>query len=324
MSISAGETEALICAFRLRAVTPLGMEALGAEPTEDDPVWLHFNLFDNRARRYLEHASIDEDGRALLLGAEGRIKAIGFEGGFAALFGDLHHDFDGDPDSFGTLRVYVDARRIITCRKQRVRSLDRVRRELQRGSSGKTPMLLFDQVLEQIAAGFADAAEELGDTVETAEDRVLAGRADDESRELGRVRRVIARLRRYTSADRIALSQLAHRVGSLCDEEQRARLHDVIERFDATGQDLELVSERARLLQEEIASRLGEATNKNLYLLSIVTTALLPITLVTGVFGMNVGGLPFVASEHGFWWVMFGMLLVVLGTLFLLRRRRVF
>ena len=48
--------------------------------------------------------------------------------------------------------------------------------------------------------------------------------------------------------------------------------------------------ERSRLLQEELRSRLGEATNRNLYLLSVVTTALLPITLITGVFGMNVGG----------------------------------
>jgi zinc transporter len=80
---------------------------------------------------------------------------------------------------------------------------------------------------------------------------------------------------------------------------------------------------RARLLQEEIAGRLGEATNRNLFVLSIVTTTLLPITLITGIFGMNVGGLPFVASGSGFWWVLAIMGLAVAVTLIVLRRRRV-
>jgi zinc transporter len=57
-----------------------------------------------------------------------------------------------------------------------------------------------------------------------------------------------------------------------------------------------------------IAGRLGEATNKNPYLLSIVTTTLLPITLITGIFGMNVGGLPWFDDPRGFahWMVIIG------------------
>ncbi len=82
------------------------------------------------------------------------------------------------------------------------------------------------------------------------------------------------------------------------------------------------MQERARLLQEEIAGLLTEATNRNLFLLSMVTTTLLPITLITGVFGMNVGGLPWVGTHSGFWWVMLVMVLALVLTLVLLRRRR--
>ena len=49
--------------------------------------------------------------------------------------------------------------------------------------------------------------------------------------------------------------------------------------MDAIAQDIELCQERTRLLQEEIAGRLGEATNRNLFFLSIVTATLLPVTL---------------------------------------------
>lgn len=65
-----------------------------------------------------------------------------------------------------------------------------------------------------------------------------------------------------------------------------------------------------------------KATNRNLEVLSIVTTALLPITLVTGVFGMNVGGLPGVNDPHGFRWVMALIVSAIVAVLVWLVRRR--
>jgi zinc transporter len=324
MSVSATETEALICAFRLKPWQALGTEALALEPTTEAPLWLHLNLLDNRARRYVEHCpTLHEDGRALLLANDARIQAQVFDGGFAAILGDLHYDFDTDPESFGLLWIYVDARSIVTCRRHRVRSVDKSRRVFEQSGADFTPFDLFVRLALEIATGFADVASELGDVLETAEDRVLAGRWRDQASELGRIRRVLARLRRHKNADRATLASLVQRVSSVFDEAVRAELREVVERLDATAQDMDLLTERARLLQEEIASRLGEATNRNLYLLSIVTTALLPVTLITGIFGMNVGGLPLTESPSGFFWVMLGMTAIVVGTMVLLRRSRV-
>lgn len=97
-----------------------------------------------------------------------------------------------------------------------------------------------------------------------------------------------------------------------------------LECLEGVGQDLELVQERARLLQEEIAARLGEATNRNLYLLSIVTAALMPVTLITWVFGMNVADLPFLQTPGGFWWVIVLMSGKITATLLWLRGRGLF
>ena len=90
------------------------------------------------------------------------------------------------------------------------------------------------------------------------------------------------------------------------------------------GQDLDLLYERGRSLQEEIASRLGEATNRNLYVLSIVTTIFLPMTLITGLFGINVGGMPWLENHLGFWWVVFGMFATAIVTFLILHWRRLF
>ena len=77
-------------------------------------------------------------------------------------------------------------------------------------------------------------------------------------------------------------------------ETDTADLHRAIERLDRIALDLESVQERARLLQEEITGRTAEATNHNLYIVSLLTAIFLPITLITGIFGMNVGGVPWV------------------------------
>ena len=48
----------------------------------------------------------------------------------------------------------------------------------------------------------------------------------------------------------------------------------------------------------------SEQTNRSLHVLAIVTTVFLPATLVTGVFGMNVAGLPLTQNADGFGWAM--------------------
>ena len=204
-----------------------------------------------------------------------------------------------------------------------MRSVDRVRREVESTRDDRSPLDVFSLLLDEIVEGFVALAADLGERVENLQDRILAGHASEQSGTLAQIRHVVARFRRHVLANRTMLSPLLRRIAATADDAQREQFHGVLERLEATGQDMDLIVERSRLLQEEITSRLGEATNRNLYLLSIVTTALLPITLITGVFGMNVGGLPFLESKHGFFWVMVLMSVTLLATMLFLRKNRV-
>jgi len=324
MSVSGADTDALICAYRLSPNSAIGLEVLDLLPSIEGPVWLHFNVLDNRARRYFEKLpDLDDEGRDMLLGSETRIQARVLDDGFIAILGDLHHDFNLDPEAFGTIRVYVTRRLIVTCRRQRVRSVDRVRREVESTRADRSPLDVFSLLLDEIVEGFVALAADLGERVENLQDRILAGHASEQSGDLAQIRHVAARFRRHVLANRTMLQPLLRRIAASADDEQREQLHGVLERLEATAQDMDLIMERSRLLQEEITSRLGEATNRNLYLLSIVTAALLPITLITGVFGMNVGGLPFLESKHGFFWVMVIMTVTLVATMMFLRKKRV-
>ena len=61
------------------------------------------------------------------------------------------------------------------------------------------------------------------------------------------------------------------------------------------------LQERIKLLQEEIAAQINEQTNRSLFVLTTVSVLALPINIIAGFLGMNVGGIPLTDSPHGFW-----------------------
>jgi zinc transporter len=295
---------------------------LPGTPAPSDPLWVHVNLTDSRARVWVaqQHAALPEEARDLLLGNDARVHVQILPGAILAVLGDLYHDFQLDPERLGTLRLYVDESWLVSGRTHPLKAVDMLRRELARSHEAATPIVVFQLLIERLAEAVSKVAVELGHQIDEAEDRVLEGNFAGQSKPLGNLRRLVAKLRRLVTANRAALGSVPATLPGLYDAEGGLELRSAIERLDAVGQDLELVQERARLLQEEIASHMNEATNRNLFVLSIATTTLLPITLITGIFGMNVRGLPFADHPHGFSLVMLGIGATVVLALWLLRR----
>jgi zinc transporter len=317
----------LICGFRLRDTEPA--EALNTSAAEwlscGGPVWLHFNLADTRAQRWIaECPCLTAAARERLLSDDRHVGLHPTGSGLAGALSDVHFEFETDPEQVGVLRVYVDEERIITGRLHPLKIVDQLRRELLAGETVPTPMLILIRHVEELAELLDDVSIAQGDVVDDIEDRLLKHRGTQDGSELGRVRRLIARLRRQVGAQRNALSHLANHPPRWCKEQDIERLRRVAERIDGVAQDLEATQERSRLVQEEISNTLNEATSRNLYVLSIITAIFLPITLVTGIFGMNVGGLPWLEHPGGFIWVIVVMALTALATLGFLHWRKFF
>lgn len=318
----------LICGFLLAtdvAAQPIAVADLDAMLVQPPaPTWLHFNLADTRAvNRIAAHSELPVAARQLFAEVDNHIRCERVDDGLLLVIGDLHHEFDGDPERFGVLRLYIDGQRIITGRHHPLKSLDQLRRQLLDGLVVPTPLALLLQLLDDLAETMTAVVAQLNVLVDDAEDEILAGHMHEQRQELGRVRRLLARLRRHVNAGRMALTGAVGALPAWCDERGAAELRSAVQRLEAVVQDIELVQERARLLQEEIAGRMGEATNRNLFVLSIVTVVLLPINLITGIFGMNVGGLPFAEDGAGFIEVMVVMIVAVMVSLWLLRSRQV-
>jgi zinc transporter len=100
------DTRGLICGFRLCADGT--SEALSWDFASDPnrrfegAVWLHFSLADVRAKKWINACErIPARAREILLGTDLHIGLEAIERGFVGVLGDLHYEFDGDPDRLG-------------------------------------------------------------------------------------------------------------------------------------------------------------------------------------------------------------------------------
>ena len=133
---------------------------------------------------------------------------------------------------------------------------------------------------------------------------MLASRIQSSREELGRIRRVLVRLQRLLAPEPAALYRLLSRPHSWILEADVQDLRAAAEEFSAAVADAGALVERVKLVQEELAAIIGEQNNRSLYILTVVTVLALPFNVIGGLFGMNVGGIPFAESEAGFWSVV--------------------
>jgi len=154
--------------------------------------------------------------------------------------------------------------------------------------------------------------EHLGEDLDSVEDKLLDGRRDDETRaELGRLRRSLIGFRKLLWPQRDVLNTLEIEDLSFFTQRDRSRLREAASRSARLGDELQVLSERAVLVHEQIMDSRAEEMNRAMLILAAVTVVFLPLTVISGILGMNLAGIPFADNPHAFWIV--ATLLVVIG-----------
>ena len=205
---------------------------------------------------------------------------------------DFTYEDESDPSEVATLWCYARRHLLITARLHALKSSDELRQRMRTGIAATSGIDLAMQLLDIRTARIKQLASEMTHQLDDIEDEILAGNIRQQRELLGRARRLCARLRREYAPERADLGRVLHRSAHPLAETDRSVLESSVENLAFAIEEIAEIYERAKLLQEELASRLAENTGRNLYVLSLLTAVLLPMTLVTGVFGMNVAHLP--------------------------------
>ncbi|MFC0192929.1 CorA family divalent cation transporter [Aureimonas pseudogalii] len=261
--------------------------------------WLHLNLANQGSRRWIEaQAAIPEGVRELLLSSDRHQQALIEEGTLACVLHDYEVDFGTDETSrIGPLSIVVGAGFVITARHHPLRSAETIRRRIGSGARPADEAEALDLVVSAVREVAERRALALTAAVHTAEDSLLSNDWEREQQGLTASRREVVQLNRQVSGLRSVLGRLEK------DPDLGEMLLAVVEKLSQRAislqGDVSAVQADLRLLREEIDLEMTRRTNRNLYVLSILSALLLPATLVTGFFGMNTGGMPWNASPHG-------------------------
>lgn len=300
----------LVCGYlfgRDARPQPIGAAAAAAWLAEraaypEEFVWLHFNLANTVSERWLrEHVALeDEFYDCLHAGSRStRIEQAGNT--LVAVVNDVLRDFSFEPSDIASLVLSVERQVVISARRSPLQSVERLRQAVLRGEPmGAAPVLLTHLLRDQADVLIRIVRDATG-RVDGIEDNLLSGQLKYKRADLGALRRVLVRLQRLLAPEPAALFRLLQRPPGWVRETDRQELREASEEFAVALNDIASLQERIKLLQEEIAALVNEANNRSLYVLTIVTVLALPINIIAGLLGMNVGGVPLAGDAGGFW-----------------------
>jgi zinc transporter len=300
-----------------------GARAVDASDVTTTTPWVHLDYSGRGAERYLVELGVGEYGAEALTRSDTRPRLLRLEGGLILMLRAINLNPGADPEDMVSLRFWIEPGRVISVRQRKLFSVQDVKEELDRGSGPNTPIGIVSAVVERIADRIADFVEKLEETIDAFELTTEGQSSISLRSEVAHSRRQIAHVRRYLAPQRDALETL----GRESPDWLKPEVHSIREQSDRMireVEDLDLARERSLVLQEEILNQIAQQQNSRMYVLSIVAVVFLPITFVTGLFGMNVAGLPGTESSAAFWIVAAVMAGASIGILAWLRIKQWF
>jgi len=268
-------------------------------------LWLHFNLANVAAEKWLhEHGRLPEAFYETLHEGSRSTRIEHANDGLIAVVNDVLHDFAFEASDIATLWLCVGKNVMISARRKPLQSVDRLRNAVNRGELFHSPAELLIHLLRDQADVLIGIVRNAIKRVDDIEDHLLADRLNPKRAKLGELRRVLVRLQRLLAPEPAALFRLLQKPPAWVAESDVQELRQSTEEFAMVLSDMASLQERIKLLQEEIAASVNEQNNRSLFVLTIVTVLALPINIIAGLLGMNVGGVPLAQHPAGFWIVV--------------------
>jgi zinc transporter len=271
------------------------------EAAKREFVWLHFSLSNQASQRYMHRQlALPEAFFESLHGEIGSTTLALDADMLLAVIHDVLFDSAFDALEVGTTSLSIGPRLLVSARLRPLRSVEQLRAAVRAGQDFRSTIELLAHLLQDQADVLGDILRKSTARIDRIEDQLLANRNTTERSELGSMRRRLVRLQRLMAPEPTALFRLLNRPPAWVSHDDLQDLRQAAEEFSTTIGDCVALVERIRLIQEELSALVNEQTGRTLFMLTVFTVLALPINLIAGLFGMNVGGIPLADDRHGF------------------------
>ena len=284
---------------------PVGWEeARSWQPaSEGEVIWMHLCRNCEGVTDYLESLAIPEPTVELLVSDRSRPRAFREGDNLVVTLRGINFNPGAEPEDMVSLQMWCDGRRLITLRRQPLQTPREVLAMIDAREVGPNDCgALITELTEAMIARMSHAIIDMNDHIDMLEDRDIDD--DDTEDVLGRIsviRRNCLALKRHMGPQHEALETIARQAPTWFEDHDRREISESIDRLRRYLDDLDISKESAVVLQDEIRARSLARSERATYMLTIVAGIFLPLGFLTGLLGVNVGGMPGVNNADAFW-----------------------
>jgi zinc transporter len=287
-----------------------------------DLVWLHLDGRVEEAQAWIAgETGIPQIVKGALIAAETRPRSDVIGQGALVNLRGLGKTPDDDPDALVSIRFWVETGRVITIGLHSSLAVESVRDRFL-GGHIQDPGDLLAAFATAITDELDPDVAKLGDDLDEIETQLTGKGLHAMRRRVSAIRSDAIGYRRFVAPQRLALERLAAFPIQCLDEDDRLHLREASDRFARMAEELEAVRERAAIVHEELTDLRSEQIDGRGLILSIAALVFLPLTFITGVFGMNFKVMPLIENPYGFWGtILFCLLITLWGIIWFVRHQ---
>ncbi len=289
----------------------------GSHPIEFDtkidchaPCWLHLDYAHTQSEQWIRSTPLLPDTvRDAMAGESQRPRVTRLGDAAIITLRSINFDQKNRPDQLVTIRVYMTDKLIISTRHRKVYAIDEVLTDLKSNTGPLNAGDWLVQICDALTDHASEFIEELHDRIIDMEDNLLE-QTIPERGEMALLRKQLIVIRRYMAPQRDVFSRIASERYPWMGDDERRRMQDIADRLGRGLDDLDASIARTAILADEITSLMADSLNRRTYTMSLLAMLFLPMTFLTGLFGVNLGGIPGNSSPLGF--TIFCVLLLLL------------
>ena len=278
-------------------------EAKDWQPQGDaDVLWLHLCRNQPGIEEWLmDTLEIPEPTAELLTSDSTRPRAFREGDNLVATLRGINFNPGAEPEDMVSMQVWSDGRRVLTLRRHRLQTPRDILAMLDRGQgpgdAGRLITDLTEAMINRMSASIID----MNDHIDLLEDADPESDIETMLEKIATIRRNALGLKRHMAPQHEALETISRDAPAWFEDDDKREMGESIDRLRRYLDDLDISKESAVVLQDDIRARAVARSERTNYLLTIVAAVFLPLSFITGLLGINVGGMPGVASDNAFW-----------------------
>jgi zinc transporter len=307
----------------------LDMVGLCAWKPEDGIVWFHFE-HDHPATAdwVMTKGGFDPLVAEALLEEDSRPRVEPVDDGLLIILRGVcaapPDDAENAPEEIDLvpLHIWVDERRLVSLRDSGhyITALRDIRLALEKGKGPRQTGELLALVSDKLVRDLEPVLDAMDEEVDELDELIFHGEADEVRHRLKLLRRRSVQLRRYLAPQRDALNRIEHDDATWLRERDKLRLREVIDKLLRFIEYLDAIRDRTGILHDDLSTVISERIARNSNRLAALAALLLPPSVVAGLFGMNVGGVPGVNETWAFVIIVAFVAITSVATLVILKR----